>query len=131
MTKREFAKWAEICVNEVEESTIYDYIVAQNDTTICIDTVTGNVGIARLHPDDKYDFATGVAIAYARCIGIEIPKVSTYKKLSEMKNGETFKDMFGCTCKYIGKNKGVYIVYVLNYEDYYIIPCDAKCEMVD
>ena len=131
MTKREFAKWAQARVREVAKSGRYGCTVAKNGTTVCVDTLTGKVGIARLHPDDDYVFETGVAIAYARCKEIEIPKVSTYKKLSEMENGEMFRDMFGCLCKYIGKNKGAYIVYVLNYQDYYIISCDAECEMVD
>jgi hypothetical protein len=101
-----------------------------NKIVVCIDS-NRNIGIAKCHPDDDYDYNIGIAIAYARCKGIKVPKVTICKKLSEMKNGETFKDMFGCTCKYIGENKGTYVVYVLNYEDYYIIPYDAKCEMVD
>jgi hypothetical protein len=93
--------------------------------------LTGNVGIARLHPDDDYVFETGVAIAYARCKGIEIPKVSTYKKLSEMKNGEMFKDMFGYTYRYIGKN-GVYPVsYCLEDKRYCTMPFNIEYEMVE
>jgi hypothetical protein len=93
--------------------------------------LTGNVGIARLHPDDNYVFETGVAIAYARCKGIEIPKVSTYKKLSEMKNGENFVDMFGDTFRYVAKDKDVFVVWNYDFKKYSVMLCDVEYEMVD
>ena len=131
MTKREFAKWAQTRTREVAKSGRYGCTVAENGTTVCVDTSTGKVGIARLHPDDDYVFETGVAIAYARCKGIEIPKVSTYKKLSQMKNGENFVDIFGDTFRYIAKDKNAFIVWSYKQKKYCVMPLDAEYEMVD
>lgn len=131
MTKRDFTKWAKVRVQRVAESARYGCTVAENGTTICVDTVTGNVGVAKLHPDDKYDFATGVAIAYSRCRGEKVPKITIYKKLSQMKNGENFVDVFGNTFRYVAKDKNFFVAW--NYEDkkYWSMPCDAEYEMVD
>jgi hypothetical protein len=131
MTKREFAKWTQTRTREVAKSVRYGCTVAKNGTTVCVDTLTGKVGIARLHPDDDYVFETGVAIAYARCKGIEIPKVSTYKKLSEMKNGENFVDMFGDTFRYVAKDKDVFVVWNYDFKKYSVMLCDVEYEMVD
>jgi hypothetical protein len=131
MTKREFAKWTQTRTREVAKSVRYGCTVAKNGTTVCVDTLTGKVGIARLHPDDNYVFETGVAIAYARCKGIEIPKVSTYKKLSEMKNGENFVDMFGDTFRYVAKDKDVFVVWNYDFKKYSVMLCDVEYEMVD
>ena len=131
MDKKEFAKWAQTRTKEVAKSVRYGCTVAKNGTTVCVDTLTGNVGIARLHPDDEYDFATGVAIAYSRCKGEEVPKITIYKKLSEMKNGEIFKGLWGDTYRYIGKNKDAYVAYSLQSNMYNIMPFDLVYEMVD
>jgi hypothetical protein len=131
MTKREFAKLTQTRTREVAKSVRYGCTVAKNGTTVCVDTLTGKVGIARLHPDDDYVFETGVAIAYARCKGIEIPKVSTYKKLSEMKNGENFVDMFGNTFRYVAKDKDVFVVWNYDFKKYSVMLCDVEYEIVD
>lgn len=131
MDKKEFAKWAQTRTKEVAKSVRYGCTVAKNGTTVCVDTLTGNVGIARLHPDDEYDFATGVAIAYSRCKGEEVPKITIYKKLSEMKNGEIFKGLWGDTYRYIGKNKDAYVAYSLQSNMYNTMPFDLVYEMVD
>ena len=131
MDKKEFAKWAQTRTKEVAKSVRYGCTVAKNGTTVCVDTLTGNVGIARLHPDDDYVFETGVAIAYARCKGEEVPKITIYKKLSEMKNGEVFKGIFGETFRYIGKNKDAYVSYCFEHNEYRTMPFDLVYEMVD
>ena len=131
MTKRDFTKWAKVRVQRVAESARYGCTVAENGTTICVDTVTGNVGVAKLHPDDKYDFATGVAIAYSRCRGEKVPKINTYKRLSEMKNGENFVDMYGCVYRYIAKDRDVYVVWDYQTEHYAYMAHSMECEMVD
>lgn len=131
MTKRDFTKWAKVRVQRVAESARYGCTVAENGTTICVDTVTGNVGVAKLHPDDKYDFATGVAIAYSRCRGEAIPKINIYKRLSEMKNGENFVDMYGCVYRYVAKDRDVYVVWDYQTEHYVYMAHSMECEMVD
>lgn len=131
MTKREFAKWTQTRTREVAKSVRYGCTVAKNGTTVCVDTLTGKVGIARLHPDDDYVFETGVAIAYARCKGIEIPKINVYKKLSEMKNGENFVDKVGNTYRYIAEDRGFFVVWNYEKRKYFPMPYDVEYEMVD
>jgi hypothetical protein len=131
MTKREFAKWAQTRTREVAKSGRYGCTVAKNGTTVCVDTSTGKVGIARLHPDDDYVFETGVAIAYARCKGIEVPKIDVYKRLSEMKNGENFIDAYGYVYRYIAKDRDVFVVWDYKTEHYAFVGYNAECKMVD
>lgn len=99
--------------------------------TICYDITNNKIGIAKCHPDDENDFHIGKAIAYARCKGYNIPEQKVYKKLSEMKNGETFKSMYGDTFRYIGKNGNAYVSYCLGNEKYRTMPFDVEYEMVD
>lgn len=131
MDKKEFAKWAQTRTKEVAKSVRYGCTVAKNGTTVCVDTLTGNVGIARLHPDDDYVFETGVAIAYARCKGEEIPKITIYKKLSEMKNGERFVNGFGHNFKYIARDDECFIVWNYERKKYLVLFLDIECEMVE
>lgn len=131
MNKKEFAKWAQTRTREVAKSVRYGCTVAENGTTVCVDTLTGNVGVARLHPDDDYDFATGVAIAYARCKGEEVPKITIYKKLSEMKNGENFVAICGKTFRYVAKDKDDFVVWSYDSKEYSAMPFDVEYEMVD
>ena len=101
--------------------------------TICYDITNNKIGIAKCHPDDENDFHIGKAIAYARCKGYDVPKqkVKVYKKLSEMKNGETFRGVYGTTFRYIGKNGNAYVSYCLEHKDYRTMPFNVEYEMVD
>lgn len=132
MTRKQFEEWVErmlrgyekdICSNNCDTRRIKNVI-------ICVDC-NNNVGIAKCHPNDEFNALIGTAIAYARCKGIKVPKVTICKKLSEMKNGETFNGMFGNTYRYIGKNKNAYVAYCLNDEGYRTMPFDIEYEMVD
>lgn len=104
MNKVDFKKWAEKMVTEYHKE-VNRFIIAVSDyngITLCGDSQTGKCGMARCHPDDKFNRSYGMAIAYARCRGYEIPKLTTYKKISEMKYGDKFKfDIgFGCYMTY-------------------------------
>ena len=132
MTKIEFKKWVKEMCKKAETGNIHNVcdIVVRNNVTVCIDS-KGKVGIAKCHPDDTFSYDIGTAIAYARCKGIKIPKVTIYKKLSEMENGEMFKGITKGTYRYIGKNKDAYVAYRLDSEKYYTMPYDVEYEMVD
>ena len=132
MDKKEFAKWAQTRTKEVAKSVRYGCTVAKNGTTVCVDTLTGNVGIARLHPDDDYVFETGVAIAYARCKGEEVPKVDVYKKLSKMKNGERFFD-HGNVYKYVSRDEEIdaFVICRCATKRYFVTSFDLEYKMVD
>ena len=132
MTKVEFKKWAREMCRKAETGDVHNVcdIIVRNNVTVCVDS-NGKVGIAKCHPDDIFDYDIGTAIAYARCKGIEIPKVTVYKKLSEMKNGEIFKGLWGDTFRYIGKNKDAYVAYSLQSKMYNTMPFDLTYEMVE
>lgn len=104
--------------------------LSDDTITLCYDKKNNKVGIAKRHPEDKPDRELGVAIAYARCKGYEIPKPTVYKKLSEMENGEMFYDKYGDIYRYIGKNENIYVCY-WEHKYYREMLFDIECEMVD
>lgn len=120
MTKIEFDKW----VDEMGKKFYYDnnvyknYIDGRGDdrgVIIMYNFKNQKVGIARCHPNDTFVYKIGVAIAYARCKGYEVPKISTYKKLSEMKNGDKFY-IDGVEHFFVGKSTAL-----VRNRDYYAI----------
>jgi hypothetical protein len=134
MTRKQFDEWAGKIAKMVVKSSRYEYNTFNNGTTIVLDTRTGKVGIARLHSDDdNYKFSTGVAIAYARVRGMEIPKIVTYKKLSEMQNGEMFYADRREKYQFIGKNhnENRYVVWKELSGDYLDYFSNNEYEMVD
>ena len=132
MTRKQFEEWVERMLRGYEKERCLNHCDTRRikDVIICVDC-NNNVGIAKCHPDDEFDALIGTAIAYARMRGFEVPKVTIYKKLSEMKNGEKFKGMFGNTYRYIGKNKDAYVAYCLQSNIYNTMPFDLAYEMVD
>jgi hypothetical protein len=91
MTREEFYKWAKRAYDHAKRNrSCYIGTIPNSNATICYDTTTGKVGVARCHPDDDFDFTIGVAIAYTRCYDFEVPTIIEMKKLSEMKNGDVF-----------------------------------------
>ena len=132
MTEKEFKKWTRKMCKAAEIGNAHNDcdVVMRSNVTVCVDS-NGKIGIAKCHPDDVFDCDTGIAIAYARCKGIEIPKVTVCKKLSEMENGEIFDGMFGNTYRYIGKNKDAYVAYCLNDKQYRTMSFDVVYEMVE
>ena len=92
MNKVEFANWVDemyekFCCDNNVQATFFD---EQITTAIVYHFKKRKIGVARCHPDDTFNREVGIAIAYARCKGFKVPKISTYKKLSEMKNGDRF-----------------------------------------
>lgn len=101
MNKKEFDNW----VGKVLEWKPKHYgcwVVPDTNIAICVNEKNGKVGVARCHPDDKFVLSYGRAIAIARCAGKEVPTFTTYKKMNELKNGDTFKKL-GHIYRYIGK----------------------------
>lgn len=97
MNKVEFEKWVDEMLTEYRK-TAKRFTIAVNDytgITLCGDDKTGKCAMARCHPNDNYNYSYGKAIAYARCRGYAIPKLTTYKKLSEMKYGDRFLGLSG------------------------------------
>lgn len=137
MNKVEFNKWVDKMLAEYNKTT-KRFTMAVNDytgTTICGDDKTGKCAMARCHPNDNYNYSYGKAIAYARCRGYEIPKLTTYKKLSEMEFGDRFLSTFANKqYAFIGKSAICDRYIVENVTEMYV--CyhpnnDEKYEMVE
>ena len=99
--KTRFDIWVDKMTAEYFNSKRYT-MVSNPNISFCYDKRTGNVGIARRHPDDEPDFSIGKAIAYARCRGYEVPKQTVFKYFHDMKNGEQFYYFGGKIATYIG-----------------------------
>ena len=109
-----FKEWVAEMVVRIDYKRFNTYRPANNDTNIvfCFDNRTGKVGVARCNPSDNFNLDVGKAIAYARCKGLEIPKQGTYKKLSEMKNGDIFLSKYNDKLLFVGKCVDYYEVKV-------------------
>jgi hypothetical protein len=97
MTKKEFKKWVDemvrkynadfkvLCLNG--EGT--GYIIEENKI-IVLDAKTGKTGMARCHEDDKFKFETGLAIAYARLKGFEVPEIEEESNFERVEKGKIY-----------------------------------------
>ena len=88
MTKEEFKEWVAKRYRECLYSCYK--IFGDKDITIAVSKHGNKVGIAKRHNNDKFDRAIGIAIAYARAIGQEVPEICDTAYLSELKNGDLF-----------------------------------------
>ena len=99
MTKEEFKEWVEKRYRDFLYSH-YKFF-GDEDITIVISKTGKRIGVAKRHNNDKFDRAIGIAIAYAKAIGLEIPEVCNTTYLSELKNGDTFNTEYDKNTKYI------------------------------
>ena len=108
MKNKRFFDWVAEMIMRIDYKRFNTYRPANNDTNIvfCFDNHTGKVGVARCNPSDNFNLDIGKAIAYARCRGYEVPKISTYKKFCELKNGDRFKWNSTIIYLFIGKSYG-------------------------
>ena len=132
MTRKQFDEWVEKMVERYKNEKLFNHCDTRiiKDVIICVDC-NHKVGIAKCHPDDEFNPFIGTAIAYARMRGIKVPKVTTYKKLSEMKNGDIFyydKERY----VYIGKRGNRHVVWKELAEKYFdYLSAEKEYEMVD
>ena len=129
MNNKQFNNWAENMIQMVDYKRIFTYRMPDEECkhiVLCYDKCTGKLGVAKCHPNDKFNLVWGKAIATARCLGIEVPKINVEKKLSEMKYGEKFAGSQGGEFYFIAKHPvkiGQYIVlrivdnHVMNFRD--------------
>lgn len=101
MNKEEYNRWVSDIINEFIHDDNASHVY-KAPYTILYDMTKGKSAFSKCHPNDVWDSKIGIAIAYARMRGKEIPKLVVYKKATELKNGDYF--MF-CNEKYmfIGK----------------------------
>ena len=80
VTEQQFKQWVE---NYYQEFCRRNDFVAyafgagnpKHKGIIIINRDNGKVARSRCHPDDMWDWETGVAVAYAHYMGIEVPQV--------------------------------------------------------
>lgn len=108
MNKKEFDKWAMDMIKKIDYKKIFTYKLPTGgervNVIMCYNKRTNKVGIARCHPKDDFNLIWGKAIATARCLGIEVPKISEEKKLSEMQYGEKFIGPYDTEYYFIAKH---------------------------
>lgn len=80
MTELQFAKWVEHYHMELiaRDEFVAQSFGAKNKKrrgVILINTNNGKVARSYCHPDDKWDYQTGLVVAYAHYMGIEVPQV--------------------------------------------------------
>lgn len=88
----DFDKWVEQMTNEYQDSPNYIqfYAVADERYSIVINHRTGKMSKAKCHEDDIFNEVVGLAIAWARYKGYEIPKERKIVYASELKYGQHF-----------------------------------------
>lgn len=90
MNKEKFDKWAWKML-EWKPKHYSCWKIPNSNIVLCVNQKNGKVGVARCHPDEQFVLTYGKAIAIARCAGKKVPTLTTYKKISELKNGDVFK----------------------------------------
>lgn len=136
MTRMEFMRWVEKMCDELYKKCDGRYYILTRNTyfTVCVDDKTGKVGLARRREGDTYDSDIGKAIAYARCRGYGVPQIGTFKKLSEMKNGDIFYDN-GTKLRFIGvcknyQNDDVFAVQIVDNNRVFTLTHNVSYEIV-
>jgi len=106
MNSTEFNKWVDEMIKRIDYKKLFTYRLSPEnwEVVVCYNKRTGKIGIARCHPKDDFNLVWGKAIATARCLGIEVPKITVKKKLSEMKYGEKFIGPYGQKYYFIAKH---------------------------
>lgn len=75
MDKKGFEQWVKKAYGDFQKDKQAIAYSGCSGVVIVYDTTAVKSAIAKCHPQDTFDYDTGVAIAYARLKGIEIPKV--------------------------------------------------------
>lgn len=84
MDKKEFEQWVEKTFRDFQNNKQTITYCGQNNTVIVYDTTAVKSAIAKCHPKDVFDYKTGVAIAYARLKGLEIPEIEEEPKFDRV-----------------------------------------------
>lgn len=90
VTKEQFNKWAVGMYNEYIASKYCSTRCNDGNTVICFSKHGNKIGKATCHKDDEFKFYIGVAIAYARAAGKEVPTVIEEIGIKELKYGDNF-----------------------------------------
>lgn len=90
MNKEEFKQWVKKTYIDFQKDKQAIAYSGCSDVVIVYDTTAVKSAIAKCYPQDTFDYDTGVAIAYARLKGIEIPKVEEEPEFKRVGNGQEY-----------------------------------------
>lgn len=90
MNKKEFKQWVKKTYRDFQKDKQAIAYSDCSDVVIVYDTTAVKSAIAKCYPQDTFDYDTGVAIAYARLKGIEIPKVEEEPEFKRVGNGQEY-----------------------------------------
>lgn len=90
MDKKGFEQWVKKAYGDFQKDKQAIAYSGCSDIVIVYDTTAVKSAIAKCHPQDTFDYDTGVAIAYARLKGIEIPKVEEEPKFKRVKTAAPY-----------------------------------------
>lgn len=90
MNKKEFKQWVKKTYRDFQKDKQAIAYSGCSDVVIVYDTTAVKSAIAKCYPQDTFDYDTGVAIAYARLKGIEIPKVEEEPEFKRVGNGQEY-----------------------------------------
>lgn len=90
---KNFMEWVRQMNTEYYNAPSYIRAYYENDSkyTILVNHHTGKVTKAKCHENDTFNESIGVAIAWARYKGYEIPKQGQIINISKLKYGQKFK----------------------------------------
>lgn len=100
-----FNEWVDKMNKEFYDAPahIWTYNFPEIGLTTIVNFRTGKVTKAKCHKDDEFDAEIGIAIAWARYRGYEIPKVKRIVHSSTLKYGQHF------ISKLDGKDENIFI----------------------
>lgn len=80
VTAQEFEKWTEryyreFCMNKDFVVHAFGAEATKQHGVIIVNLRNGKIARSYCHPDDEWDWKTGVAVAYANYMGVEVPQV--------------------------------------------------------
>lgn len=90
MNKKEFKQWVKKTYRDFQKDKQAIAYSGCSDVVIVYDITAVKSAIAKCYPQDTFDYDTGVAIAYARLKGIEIPKVEEEPEFKRVGNGQEY-----------------------------------------
>lgn len=103
MDKKRFKQWVKKIYSDFQKDKQAIAYSGSHKSVIVYDTAAVKSAIAKCHPEDVFDYETGVVIAYARLKGFEIPKIEEEPKFKRVKTAAPYY--------YISNNANGRIIY--------------------
>lgn len=80
------------------------YVIIPDSRVFVIDCRSSACGIAKCHEDDEFSEFVGIAIAFYRMMGWELPRISERIHITQLENGDEFTSVKydSATLRFIG-----------------------------